>query len=202
MQLKVAIAVAATRSGMTRDEDSNLPSRLRLGHGIPTIQGPRLGDVARAQIVPPRTGATRSTRGVRPGVFFTHIMKQGKSKASAEDILRRVAHAQFAKHSEGSVAVTQAETPRQPYDVQVVGTNTTTGKSNTSIACRHQLTWSRSQRRAVPDPGTCAEEPSPVFGQLDYGPDHGYGSCLAEPNHRAYGARTCCQALHKVGVDQ
>lgn len=129
MQLKVALAVAATKSGITRDEDNNLPSSLRLGHGISTIQTPRLDDVARAQIVPPRTDATRSTRGVRPGVFFAHILKQDKSKASAKDILRRVAHAQFAKHSTGPVAFTQAETLQQPGDGQVGGTNNTTGKS-------------------------------------------------------------------------
>jgi hypothetical protein len=172
MQLRVAVAVAATKSGMTRDEDKSLPSSLRLGHGNSTMQRPRLNDVAHAQFVAPRTGATRSTRGVRPGLFWAHIVKQGKSKASAGDILRRVAHAQFAKNSTGSVAVTQAETLQQSDDGQVSGTNSTTGKSNTNIACRHLLTWSRSQQRALPGPGTCAEKPSPAFGQLDYGPDH------------------------------
>jgi hypothetical protein len=140
MQLKVAVAVAATKNGMTGDEDKSLPSSLRLGHGISTIQRPRFNDVARAQIVPPRTGASTSTRGVRAEWVFTHLAKQGKSKASAQDILRRVAHAEFAKHSTVSAIVTQAETPPQPDDGQVGETNNTTGKSNSSIACRHLLT--------------------------------------------------------------
>ncbi|KAK5257647.1 hypothetical protein LTR40_009483, partial [Exophiala xenobiotica] len=126
--LKVAVAVAATKNGTTGDEDKRLPSSLRLGHGISTIQRPRFNDVARAQIVPPRTGASTS-RGVRAEWVFTHLAKQGKSKASAQDILRRVAHAEFAKHSTVSAIVTQAETPPQPDDGQVGETNNTTEAS-------------------------------------------------------------------------
>ncbi|KAK5459615.1 translocon subunit [Exophiala xenobiotica] len=106
--LKVAVAVAATKSGMTGDEDKSLPSNL-------------------ASVM-----ASRAFRGPASTMLPVHSslhLAQGKSKASAEDILRRVAHAQFAKNSTRSVAVTQAETLQQSDDGQVGGTNSTTEAS-------------------------------------------------------------------------